>query len=108
MLHLKRTRLRGLFGLSALSKPENLSRISQFTINKVDGLVSQIITEPDPVIVTQKLDVISDSMCRVLDLAEFLRNVMPTSRFGTESDVVFGNLYQYMNELNTNVKLFAV
>ena len=53
------------------------------------------------------MDDISDSLCSVIDVAELLRNVHPDPEFRQAAHECFTDLSGYIQELNTNVELYA-
>lgn len=56
----------------------------------------------------KKLDRLSDMLCGVIDLAEFVRNVHPEEEWSEGANEAYEGLCGYMNELNTNVGLYEV
>jgi intermediate peptidase len=88
------------------------------TLTECTRLVNQVEsakTTEELARVPQLLDTISDSLCKVLDLAEFVRGVMPASthedvpnvdQHVTNANDAFHQLYDYMNELNTHQGLY--
>ncbi|KAI9228055.1 MAG: metallopeptidase [Piptocephalis tieghemiana] len=51
-------------------------------------------------------DRLSDTVCRVLDLCEFIRGVHPDEHYVSMAEEVYGQLFSYMNVLNTHVGLY--
>ena len=76
-------------------------RITQIRCQKiVDELLSASSTE-DYISIPRKFDLLSDSLCRILDVADFVRAVHPDVRFQRAAVQVYGSLFEYMNILNT-------
>ncbi|KAJ2789382.1 Mitochondrial intermediate peptidase, partial [Coemansia helicoidea] len=57
--------------------------------------------------VVKCLDQLSDALCRVMDVAELVRQVHPDSSWQAAAEDVFSEMLEYMNELNTHVGLYA-
>ncbi|CCG83405.1 Mitochondrial intermediate peptidase [Taphrina deformans PYCC 5710] len=57
--------------------------------------------------VIKAFDRLSDTLCSVLDLAEFVRNSHPDQRYVAAAEQAYGILHGFMNQLNTHVGLFA-
>ena len=55
----------------------------------------------DYIAIPRKLDRLSDSLCRVLDIADFVRAVHPDVRFRNAAIQSYTYLFEYMNVLNT-------
>lgn len=53
------------------------------------------------------MDRLSDSLCRVLDIAEFVRATHPDASFQEAAGETFATLFEYMNVLNTTTGLNA-
>lgn len=51
--------------------------------------------------IVRDLDRLSDLLCRVLDLSDFVRMTHPDSRFQEAAAGAWSMVYQYMNQLNT-------
>lgn len=52
------------------------------------------------------LDDISDEICRVADLAEFIRHVDVSDDVKQAAEQAYGQLHQLVEKMNTNVKLY--
>lgn len=55
--------------------------------------------------IPRDLDRLSDSLCRVLDIAEFVRVTHPSTSFQRAAGEAFSTLFEYMNILNTTTSL---
>lgn len=51
------------------------------------------------------LDQLSDLLCRVIDLSDFMRSNHPDQRFVDYANRAYAAMFEYMNELNTNAGL---
>ncbi|TIA89561.1 hypothetical protein E3P99_02036 [Wallemia hederae] len=105
------TRSGGLFTFPQLTSPESFTPISDRTIAYSSALVDRIVNAPSNGVaemrkVVKNLDRLSDGLCRVIDLAELVRNVHPDGRWVEAADSTYDRLCEYMNELNTHVGLY--
>ncbi|OLL22637.1 Mitochondrial intermediate peptidase [Neolecta irregularis DAH-3] len=97
----------GLFQNRFLDRPEGFPVWAQHTLIRAQALVAKIEAEKDDLRGTIKdLDRLSDMLCAVMDLAEFVRTVHPDSKFVEKANEAYGMLYGYMNILNTNAGLY--
>ena len=110
----------GLFGYRQLRGPHSLSSLAQSTIRRAQLIVTKI-TSADVVTtassssaeerflrVVKDLDRLSDTLCRVIDLAEFVRNAHPDERWQDGANEAYETLCEYMNLLNTHTGLYHV
>ncbi|KAI9305607.1 hypothetical protein BJ944DRAFT_264935 [Cunninghamella echinulata] len=58
--------------------------------------------------VVKNLDRLSDTLCIVIDLAEFLRNAHPNPTLLNAANNAYTDLCTYMNTLNTDTRLYKV
>lgn len=72
----------------------------------VDGVLSAASVEAYAAIPRQ-LDLLSDSLCRVLDISDFVRCTHPDARFQEAAIQAYAYLFDYMNVLNTTPGLNA-
>ena len=73
----------GLFGIKDLNKPEGFGELQIDCLRNCDTLVQEATSYPDQRkrIVARVFDDLSDELCRVADLAEFIRSAHPDPRF---------------------------
>lgn len=110
---LNQTSINGLFNFDNLTSPQSFGPLSELTIDYSNALVHRIVSAPSNGIdeirkVVKNLDRLSDGLCRVIDLAELVRNVHPDTNWVTAADETYDKLCEYMNELNTHVGLYQV
>jgi intermediate peptidase len=94
----------GLFKNEYLHRPEGFLAFAQRTIEKAERIVDKVLwasTDGEYREVVRDLDRLSDLLCRVLDLSDFVRMTHPDARFQQASSAAWGLVYQYMNRLNT-------
>lgn len=102
----------GLFGDSRLSHPQAFHGIANEALNKAQLLVTRIenalASREELFKVVRNLDKLSDVLCSVIDLAEFVRNAHPDPEWVEQADTVYETLCEYMNVLNTHAGLDKV
>lgn len=72
----------------------------------MDGVLSAASVEAY-VAIPRQLDRLSDSLCRVLDIADFVRCTHPDTRYQEAAIQAYAFLFDYMNVLNTTPGLNA-
>ncbi len=97
-----------LFNIAYLRSPDDFVTAARVAMEVCDPLVEEIIRDGDAVGVhtLHKLDVISDTICKVLDAAECTRNVSASEAWRDAADSTFQSLAAYMYRLNANVPLY--
>ena len=100
----------GLFQNQYLTEPSGFLKYAQIMQKKcqkiVDGVLSAASTDAYAGIPRQ-LDLLSDSLCRVLDIADFVRCTHPDTRYQEAAIQAYAFLFDYMNVLNTTPGLNA-
>lgn len=100
----------GLFDNQYLSTPEGFPRYATDSLRKAQFLatyVSENHASMSSPAVIKAFDRLSDTLCCVLDLAEFVRNSHPDERYVQAAEAAYDILYGFMNTLNTHTGLFA-
>ena len=72
----------GLFGIKELGRPEGFGELENDCLRNCDSLVQEATSSPASRqrIVAKVFDDLSDELCRVADLAEFIRLAHPDVR----------------------------
>ncbi|EFP85463.1 uncharacterized protein PGTG_11819 [Puccinia graminis f. sp. tritici CRL 75-36-700-3] len=109
----------GLLGYPELSHPEELIRLSEQTLRRAGLIVSRIVHSftphhnTNPKLPQQAFldsitafDRLSDVLCRVIDLAESIRNLHPHQEWVFAANQAHQLLSRYMNTLNTHKELY--
>ncbi|KAF8710521.1 Intermediate peptidase, partial [Rhizoctonia solani] len=104
----------GLFGNSDLAQPSDFislaKRTQRYTKRIVDRIVDYGQTESgsstDLATLVRLVDRLSDTLCCVIDTAEFVRNSHPDPRWVAAANDAYEYLCSWMNELNTHVGLY--
>ncbi|KAI4259837.1 MAG: hypothetical protein L6R42_004365 [Xanthoria sp. 1 TBL-2021] len=102
------TQSRGLFGNRYLTHPQGFLDFSKATVEKCQQLVASVVgasTREEQCTIPYLLDRLSDSLCRVLDMADFVRSTHPDSSWRQASTEAYAMLFEFMNVLNTTPDL---
>ncbi|KAI9166945.1 Mitochondrial intermediate peptidase [Paramyrothecium foliicola] len=94
----------GLFKNRYLTSPEGFLLFAQRNLQKATRIVQKVIgasTVDEYRAIVRDLDRLSDLLCRVLDLSDFVRMTHPDVRFQQAATDAWSMVYQYMNQLNT-------
>ena len=95
---------RGLFQNQYLTSPDGFEIFTQVTLQRCRGIVTKALEAQsfeELRSLPKDLDRLSDSICRVIDLAEFVRNTHPEIAFQDAATKAYTELFEYMNILNT-------
>ena len=93
-------------GLDGLHDAEDFMPIARAAVKEAERLISDIDrVTPGPEVV-EVMDAISDSVCRVADVANFCYCIHPDDSWKLHSSKALQHLVQYISGLNTNEKLF--
>lgn len=102
------TRNVGLFRNAYLTKPQGFQIFARVSLEKARKLVDKILKASsiqEYQAIVRDLDRLSDILCRVLDMADFVRVTHPDPRIQHAASEAWAVMYQYMNELNTTTGL---
>ncbi|OAA32672.1 Octapeptidyl aminopeptidase [Moelleriella libera RCEF 2490] len=94
----------GLFKNRFLTSPDGFFVLAQKNLEKATRLVQRVLNASsveDYQGIVRDLDRLSDLLCRVLDLSDFVRMTHPDPRFQKAAAGAWSMVYQYMNQLNT-------
>lgn len=100
----------GLFKNESLTSPLGLVQFSKQSLEDAKLLVKEMLSDKSrqgKLDYIKKLDQLSDTLCRVIDVAEFIRIVHPSSKWIDAAQQTHEILFEYMNQLNTNVELYT-
>lgn len=101
---------RGLLQNKYLTELKGFLNYAQFTRTKCQKIVDYVLSASSPeeyINIPRKLDLLSDSLCRVLDVADFVRATHPDARFQDAATQAYSYLFEYMNILNSTPGLDA-
>lgn len=91
-----------------LAKPEGFVTYAQRTMQKCSQLVTTVLaasTHEQYSAVVKDLDRLSDLLCRVIDLADFIRATHPDPGYQSAATQAYAAMFEYMNKLNTTTGL---
>ncbi|KAJ4170316.1 Mitochondrial intermediate peptidase [Fusarium falciforme] len=94
----------GLFKNRYLTSPDGFLRFAKANLERATKIVHRVLNASsvqEYQAVVRDLDRLSDLLCRVLDLSDFVRMTHPDPRFQDAAANAWALVYQYMNQLNT-------
>lgn len=103
-----RGRSAGLLQNRYLTHPSGFQTFAETTLQKCKKLVSRILAYEsieDYKRIARDLDRLSDLLCRVIDLSDFIRSVHPDAQVQAAASEAYGTMFEYMNVLNTTTGL---
>lgn len=103
----------GLCGVPALRAPADFLVLAERTVVRSQLLVDRIVAAGAPgapraelARIVDLLDRLSDQLCVVIDLTEFVRNAHPDGQWCAAANGAYEVLFNYMNVLNTHTGLY--
>ena len=100
----------GLFGIKELYVHQGFYLLKDRAEKRVNELLEEAFNDDQKSSrrkLVQIFDDISNELCRVADLAEFVRSTHPDAEFRESADQTFGHISQIVEKLNTNFKLYS-
>ena len=94
----------GLFRNAFLKEPNGFLAFAHVSLRKARAVVGRVLTASSVAeyrLVVRDLDRLSDILCRVLDMADFVRVTHPDIYTQRMASRAWDMVYKYMNELNT-------
>jgi intermediate peptidase len=103
----------GLFENPHFNSVYGIDYAAQQAIQQAQIIVERICNAPkngqeEMVRIVKNLDRLSDTLCSVIDIAEFVRNAHPDPVIMEAANKAYGDLCSYMNTLNTDVRIHQV
>ncbi|KAL9111725.1 MAG: hypothetical protein Q9187_007881, partial [Circinaria calcarea] len=98
----------GLFQNHHLKHPDGFQEFAQVTVGKCRRIVDnvlQISTVEGYKTVARELDRLSDLLCRIIDLSDFVRSTHPDPAFQQAATQAHSFMFEYMNTLNITTGL---
>ena len=95
---------RGLFQNHHLTDPSGFLRYAQVTRARARSIVDEVLSASSTeeyIALPRRLDLLSDTLCRILDTADFVRATHPDVQFQRAATQAYAYLFEYMNVLNT-------
>ena len=94
----------GLFQNHHLIEPRGFLRYAELTRTRAQKIVKEVLSASsteDYIALPRRLDLLSDTLCRILDPADFVRSTHPQIPYRQAATEAYGYLFEYMNLLNT-------
>uniref|UniRef100_A0A8D3D0Z8 Mitochondrial intermediate peptidase n=1 Tax=Scophthalmus maximus TaxID=52904 RepID=A0A8D3D0Z8_SCOMX len=96
---------RGLFGVPELSCPAGFQVAAKSALRNTELLVGRACSCPPGVETVESFDQLSDGLCRVADLADFVKVAHPDPAFREAAEKTCIDIGTVVEKLNTNVEL---
>lgn len=94
----------GLLQNKFLTSPQGFQVFTQHALSKCQHIVDEILdcsTVEQYANIVRLFDRLSDQLCRVIDLVDFIRNVHPSPQIQHAAAFAHSQMFEYMNILNT-------
>ncbi|XP_028818260.1 mitochondrial intermediate peptidase isoform X2 [Denticeps clupeoides] len=95
----------GLFGVPELTCPDGFAAVGERALRETERLVEKACQSLPGIITVKTFDQLSDSLCRVADLADFVKVAHPDPAFREAAERTCVNIGTMVEKLNTNVDL---
>ncbi|KAI1329609.1 peptidase family M3 [Xylariaceae sp. FL0255] len=98
----------GLFRNKYLTSPQGFLKFADITIAQASIIVDRVTNASSLAeykTLVRDLDRLSDLLCRVLDVSDFVRITHPDTRIQEAASAAWAKVYMYMNQLNTSTAL---
>ncbi|XP_060800170.1 mitochondrial intermediate peptidase [Neoarius graeffei] len=95
----------GLFGVPELSCTEGFELIQEKALQETQRLVEKACSTPPSRATVETFDKLSDSLCRVADLADFIKVAHPDPLYREAAEKTCIQIGTTVEKLNTNVEL---
>lgn len=96
----------GLFARDDLTSPDGFERMRAHASQRVDLLAKEVLDPARRRLLVSVFDEMSDTICQLADLAEFVRIMHPNADYQAAADAASRRMHQLVEELNTNVDLY--
>ena len=98
----------GLFQNRYLTHPQGFQTFAEVTLQKCKKVVARVLaynSVEEYKRAAKDLDRLSDLLCRVIDLSDFVRSVHPERAVQAAANEAYSMMFEYMNVLNTTTGL---
>jgi mitochondrial intermediate peptidase len=98
----------GLIGNKYLTTPRGFEAFAESAIRKCETLVQKTLaasTTSEYRSMAKNLDRVSDLLCRVIDLSDFIRATHPDAKWARAATEAYSLVFEYMNVYNTETRL---
>ncbi|CAG9863414.1 unnamed protein product [Phyllotreta striolata] len=97
----------GLFGVPDLTSAEGFNVIENKCIDNTNSLISEALSNENGDRMVEIFDNMSDSLCQVADLAEFIRLAHPDQNYRRAAEAACCAVSGVVEKLNTNLSLYT-
>uniref|UniRef100_H2RNK3 Mitochondrial intermediate peptidase n=1 Tax=Takifugu rubripes TaxID=31033 RepID=H2RNK3_TAKRU len=97
--------VQGLFGVPELSCPEGFEVATKKALKKTECLLEKACCGPPGVQTVEAFDQLSDGLCKVADLADFVKVAHPDPEYRKAAEKTCIEIGTVVEKLNTNVEL---
>uniref|UniRef100_A0A8K9Y0U4 Mitochondrial intermediate peptidase n=1 Tax=Oncorhynchus mykiss TaxID=8022 RepID=A0A8K9Y0U4_ONCMY len=95
----------GLFGVPELSSPAGFEVTTKRALKDTQELVDKVCSSPPGAVTVETFDQLSDGLCKVADLADFVKVAHPEPSFREAAEKTCIEIGTVVEKLNTNVDL---
>lgn len=98
----------GLVQNQYLTRPEGFGEFAHASLRKCQEIVHRVLTAStleEYRAMARNLDRLSDLLCRVIDVSDFIRMIHPDPRIEEAATQAYALMFEYMNILNTTTGL---
>uniref|UniRef100_A0A674DX25 Mitochondrial intermediate peptidase n=1 Tax=Salmo trutta TaxID=8032 RepID=A0A674DX25_SALTR len=95
----------GLFGVPELSSPAGFEVTTKRALKDTRELVDKVCSSPPGAVTVETFDQLSDGLCKVADLADFVKVAHPDPSFREAAEKTCIEIGTVVEKLNTNVDL---
>ncbi|KAJ6662285.1 hypothetical protein lerEdw1_012449 [Lerista edwardsae] len=95
----------GLFGVPELHCPEGFQEAQEKSLQETEQLIQKAYVTPPGKEIVMIFDQLSDALCRVADLADFVKIAHPDLAFREAAEEACRNIGTMVEKLNTDVDL---
>lgn len=98
----------GLVQNQYLTSPDGFRAFAHVSLHKCQAIVAKVLqasTVDEYRNLARNLDQLSDLLCRVIDLSDFIRTIHPDRRTQEAATQAYSLMFEYMNVLNTTTGL---
>ncbi|TVY47685.1 Mitochondrial intermediate peptidase [Lachnellula occidentalis] len=98
----------GLFQNRYLTSPEGFVEFADASLRKAKRLVNKVLQARSVAEyhdIVRHLDRLSDLLCRVIDISDFVRSTHPNRAIQAAASHAYSVMFEYMNVLNTTTEL---
>ncbi|GLV37723.1 uncharacterized protein CBL_13996 [Carabus blaptoides fortunei] len=98
---------KGLFDVPELQSHEGFYALKERCIIQTDQLIQEATSKNRSRKMVEIFDELSDTLCKVADLAEFIRIAHPSGAYSKAAEIACVTVSSIVEKLNTNYELYA-